>query len=192
LRALWTTDYWRGVDAAGRVRELSPDRNLYRPVTVLSFWVTAAAAGVDAAAFRLVNLLLHALAALLVGVLCRLWGAAGGALVAVALMVVHPVATDVVNRIVGRADILAVVGVVGFLAVQRAALDDHGHRPGRAGPHHRSVPVELQGGVGLRTPPGAAHRAPSGLEPADERARRRRSDVPAARGGVGRTTRAFQ
>jgi len=119
LAALWTTDYWRGVDPAGRPTEMSTDRNLYRPVTVLSFWLNAWVAGVDAPAFRVVNVVLHALAAWLVGVLCRRWGAGRGALAAAAVVLLHPVATDVVNRIVGRADVLALAGIAGFLVVQR-------------------------------------------------------------------------
>lgn len=119
--ALWTSDYWLGVDPSGTPVEMSTDRNLYRPITILSFWLNAVLTGVDASAFRAGNVIAHALAAWLVGLVCWRWGMGIGAFIATALVLVHPIATDVVNRIVGRADALALAGVAGFLATQRAA-----------------------------------------------------------------------
>jgi len=123
LRALWVTDYWRGVAPDGLVTEMSTDRNLYRPVTIASFWLTSWFAGIDATPFRVGNVLLHALAATLIGMLCVALGWRRGGPVAVVFVLVHPVATDVVNRIVGRADVLAVIGVLAFVLVQRHARD---------------------------------------------------------------------
>ncbi len=123
LCGLWVTDYWTGIDAGGRTRRLSEDRNLYRPVTVLSLWLNAAAVGVEPASrFRGVNVLLHAGAAWLVGLWCASWLGSRAGWLASGLFVLHPLATDVVNRIVGRADLLVVLGVVGFLVVQSRAL----------------------------------------------------------------------
>jgi len=122
LRGLWVTDYWTGIDGAGRTRRLSEDRNLYRPVTVLSLWLNAAVLGVEPARFRWINVVLHAGAAWVVGLWCASWLARRAGWLASGLFVLHPVATDVVNRIVGRADVMAVLGVVGFLVVQSRAL----------------------------------------------------------------------
>lgn len=118
FRALWVTDYWRGVAPDGQVTEMSTDRNLFRPVTIASFWLTSWIAGIDPMAFRVGNVVLHALAATLIGLLCVAMGWRRGGIVAAAFVLVHPVATDVVNRIVGRADVLAVVGVAACLVVQ--------------------------------------------------------------------------
>ncbi len=123
FRALWVTDYWRGIAPDGRLTEMSTDRNLYRPVTIASLWLTSWLAGIDVRPFRVGNVVLHALAATLIGVLCIALGWRRGAVVAVAFVLLHPVATDVVNRIVGRADVLAVIGVTSYVLVQWRAGD---------------------------------------------------------------------
>jgi tetratricopeptide (TPR) repeat protein len=118
---LWTADYWQGVDQQGRVIELGNDRNLYRPVTIFSFWLDASVGAVEPASFRRTSVLLHAVAAWMVGLWCAAWCGRRAGAVAAAIVLLHPTATDVVNRIVGRADILVVLGVAAFLATQRAA-----------------------------------------------------------------------
>jgi len=121
LANIWVTDYWAQTDRQGRVFLYGYDRNLYRPVTVFTFWLNALVADVAPADFRVVNILLHAAAAGMVGLWAARWvGRAGGAVAAIAVLF-HPVATDVVNRIVGRADILVLLGVAGALAIQRGA-----------------------------------------------------------------------
>ena len=124
FRKLWSTDYWEGIDADGRVVPLTVDRNLYRPVTMLSLWLNAALGGSAPWSFRIINVLLHALSAWLVGLLCTRWFGAVPGIIAAAAVLLHPVATDVVNRIVGRADILVLLGVSGALAVQSVAARD--------------------------------------------------------------------
>lgn len=121
LWRLWTVDYWTGVYEDGETWELSEDRNLYRPVTVLSYWINSVVTGISPAGFRFVNLLLHVTAAWIVGLWCARWFDVKAGWIASGIVLLHPVATDVVNRIVGRADILSIVGVAGFLLVQRTA-----------------------------------------------------------------------
>ncbi len=123
LRKLWTTDYWEGIDPDGRVTRLTVDRNLYRPVTILSFWLNARIAGVRPWSFRVVNVLLHAASAWLVALLGARWFGRRAAVVAALAVLLHPVATDVVNRIVGRADILVLLGIAGVLAIQSIAAE---------------------------------------------------------------------
>ncbi|MFQ5877252.1 MAG: tetratricopeptide repeat protein [Acidobacteriota bacterium] len=104
--------------------------NLYRPVTILSFGVNHALGGLRPLGYRVTNLLLHALVSLLVLALAsRVLGArpgapaGGGAFVAAALFAVHPVHTEVLGEVVGRAELLAALGVVGsvltFLEARR-------------------------------------------------------------------------
>jgi tetratricopeptide (TPR) repeat protein len=121
LVRLWTVDYWQGVDPQGHVQEVGGDRGLYRPVTIASYWLEARCCGVTPRAFRLVNVLLHAAAAWVVGLWCAAWLGVAAGVAASAVVLFHPTATDVVNRIVGRADILALLAVAGFLLVQRTA-----------------------------------------------------------------------
>ena len=136
LRAIWSSHYWMLIGAAGQTRPFGNDANLYRPFTVTSYLINeipvAFAAGSAAAdnprtdrirriAYRSVNVLLHAAAALLIGWWCAMrFGTVSGAAAAL-LVVVHPVATDVINRLVGRADILVLLGASGVLLVQHAA-----------------------------------------------------------------------
>ena len=127
LFGLWTIAYTQGLDQNGRVISLMDEdpngqiRTVYRPVTTTTYWLNAILTGLTPEAFRLVNICLHALGAWLVGVwIAQLFGPFAG-LVASLAIVVHPLATDVINRIVGRSDILMIVGVAGFLATQRTA-----------------------------------------------------------------------
>lgn len=123
LTRLWTADYWQGVDPQGRVIALGDDRNLYRPVTIFSFWLDGVLAGVQPASFRRTNVVAHAAAAWMIGLWCAAWCGRRAGTVAAAVVLLHPTATDVVNRVVGRADILVLLAVAAFLATQRAAQE---------------------------------------------------------------------
>ncbi|MBI3450431.1 MAG: tetratricopeptide repeat protein [Acidobacteria bacterium] len=97
--------YWAGTDAAG---------DLYRPLTVATYWLNARLAGMEPWSFHLVNVLLHGLAAALVTALgLRLTASPAAASVAGALFATHPVLSEAVVSIVGRADILAAIFVLG-------------------------------------------------------------------------------
>jgi hypothetical protein len=117
ILTLWGHDYW-----AGRSPE---DRNLYRPIVIASYWLNARlpGAGMSPAGFRVVNVLLLATMAWLVWAWLMTSGGGGAkpqAAIAAALLVVcHPVHATVVNNIVGRADLLAMIGVMGFAVLQR-------------------------------------------------------------------------
>jgi len=117
---------------------------LYRPVTILSFALNHAAAGLRPFSYRLTNLLLHALASLLVLLLARRVLGRGAApeaprgwsdpaLVAALLFAVHPVHTEVLGEVVGRAELLAAAGTLGcvLLFLRGRDLRESG-RPGAA------------------------------------------------------------
>ena len=114
LGRLWVDDYW-----AGR----GDDPNLYRPLTILSYRLNAAASGLSPEAFRLVNVLLLGLLGAGVLAWCRRWVGAAPATFAGLVVVAHPAAAETINIIVGRADLLAMLGVVAFLLVQQRAAD---------------------------------------------------------------------
>ncbi len=106
------SDYW------------GPDINsgLHRPLVILSFalkhWLFGAEPFVD----HLVNVLLHGLVAFLVFRLLLRWSLpAGQALLVAAIFAVHPIHTEVVNEAVGRAELLAALGVLLVLYVSRRA-----------------------------------------------------------------------
>jgi Flp pilus assembly protein TadD len=121
LRKLWITPYLQGIRPDGSLTELFADPNPYRPIAAATFWANAWLTGVDPLRFRIVNLLLHAMAAWLIGLLASRWSTSSAGLIAGAIVVLHPIATDVINRIVGRSELLVVVGMAGFLCIQRGA-----------------------------------------------------------------------
>lgn len=131
-RALVSQQYWPG--GAGNA--------LYRPLPMLTFALTAAVS-TDPVAFRVPNLLLHALAAFALYLLAR--DTSGDALVGAAsaiLFVVHPIHTAPLNAIVDRAELLAACfGLFGLWLYWRDAAPDA--RPSRARPLTAAVCVAL-------------------------------------------------
>ncbi len=128
--------------------------NLYRPVTLLSFALNRAVTGSGASGYRAVNLALHVLVTLLVYVVGRrltgrLVAGAGvvvrppvgsppeswidAPILAALLFAVHPVHTEVLGMIVGRAELLAAAGALGSVALFLAAREAGESGPGGAG-----------------------------------------------------------
>jgi Flp pilus assembly protein TadD len=95
---------------------------LYRPVTVLTFAVNEAVAPGNAAGFHLVNVLLHAGVTVLVYWLGIELFAARTALIAAVLFALHPLHTEAVTSIVGRAELL--VAFFGLLALLSTGAAD--------------------------------------------------------------------
>ncbi len=111
--------YWAGEAGVGR---------LYRPVAQAAFAAQWRAFGGEARAFHMVNVLLHALVATLVAVLCgqlvHRWRPeaearerAVAALLGGAFFAVHPVHVEAVANVVGQAELWAALGVVGGVVV---------------------------------------------------------------------------
>ncbi len=103
-----------------------PEAGLYRPVTILSYWLTARIFGRAAWAFHAGNLLLNAaVAILLTGVLLRLFPRhRGTALAASFIFAVHPLHSEAVASIVGRAELWAAFW---SMAAYSLALRTSGH-----------------------------------------------------------------
>lgn len=90
---------------------------LYRPLTSLSYAIQWSLHGDRAWAFHLVNVLLHAGASALAAVLgTRLLGLTGG-WIAGAIFAVHPVHVEAVANIVGRAELLCALGMLGSMVL---------------------------------------------------------------------------
>jgi protein O-mannosyl-transferase len=108
LRAIVTTEYWGSQEHSG----------LYRPLTTLTYAVNYSFLGNEQrpAGYHAVNLLLHWANALMVFALTRrVLGDARAAAAAAALFAVHPLATEAVTNIVGRADLMAAFFVLAAL-----------------------------------------------------------------------------
>lgn len=100
----WTEGYFPdGVD------------NLYRPLTSMSFALQWWINGDRPWAFHLVNVLLYGACAAAVAELARRMGGGTVAYVAGLLFAVHPIHTEVVAGVVGRADLLCTLTFLGAL-----------------------------------------------------------------------------
>jgi hypothetical protein len=105
------------------------ESGLYRPLTTLSYLFNYSVLGDGAspAGYHLVNLLLHLLNVLLFyAVARRLIRSFWPATFAAALWAVHPVLTESVTNIVGRADLLASAAILGGLLLYWKAVDSAG------------------------------------------------------------------
>jgi tetratricopeptide (TPR) repeat protein len=108
VKAILTKNYWWPKTGDG----------LYRPVTTLSILFNYAVLenGPNAAGYHVVNFVLHAINVWLVYELALLLlRSAGPAFFAAAIWAVHPIGTEAVSSIVGRADLLAAMAVLGGL-----------------------------------------------------------------------------
>ena len=100
---IFTTNYWSrgGGTAVG-------DPTLYRPLTVLSYAVDYAIWNLSPVAFHAMNVAFHAAVSVLVFVIAAaVLGSSPAAFAAAAIFAVHPVHTEAVTGVVGRAEVLA-------------------------------------------------------------------------------------
>ena len=119
IESILTEKYWYG--ASGR----SLTSGLYRPFTTLSYLLNYAVLGNGSrpAGYHAVNLLLHLLNVALVYALGMvIFGEIAPAWALAAIWGLHPLLTESVTNIVGRADLLAALGVLaGLLCSVQAA-----------------------------------------------------------------------
>ncbi|HEY5998010.1 MAG TPA: tetratricopeptide repeat protein [bacterium] len=103
---IFTHDYWR-----------IPGSNLYRPLTLLTLSANYFVSGESPWSYRLVNQLLHCCNVVLLFRLLGLFPFANPALpfLAAALFAVHPAATEAVDLVVGRAELLSFLFAIAAL-----------------------------------------------------------------------------
>jgi len=113
VATLVSHDYWYPFGAGG----------LYRPATTISYLVSYAVLGSGdrPLGYHVASLLLHlACTYALYALVLRVQGVRWTAAVAAALFGLHPLATEAVSSIAGRADLLAALGVLTALAIHAA------------------------------------------------------------------------
>lgn len=99
LRAIFGAGYWPGPDM---------EEPHYRPLVIFSYAFNYAVAGLRPFTYHLVNVLLHAgNSALVYCLFVALFKARGVALGAAAAFALHPIHTEAVANVVGRAELLA-------------------------------------------------------------------------------------
>jgi protein O-mannosyl-transferase len=118
--SFWTifvSDYW--------YHYIGTTPDLYRPLTIASYALNYAVSGLYSPAFHVVNVLLHALfCGLLVALVDALLRDRSLAIVAGLLFAVHPIHTESVTSIVGRAEVMSALFLVValYLHTRRYAL----------------------------------------------------------------------
>lgn len=107
---IWTSHYWAGkIDAN--------DKGLYRPLTLTTYNLQYAISGENPMPFHVLNILLHALVCLvLMKTLYLLTGDLRMVFIAGLWYAVHPIHTEAVSGIVGRAEILAALFILTSMA----------------------------------------------------------------------------
>jgi tetratricopeptide (TPR) repeat protein len=115
---IWTTDHWSDM------KDTTPNRDLlYRPVSLASYRIVRMIGGEGPFGQLLANVLLHALISVLIVRLCRhLRGSNAAAMVAGVVFAVLPIHTEVIANVVGRADLLATVGVLLAVLAHRRSM----------------------------------------------------------------------
>ena len=106
IPAIWTTHYWAGkIDAN--------DTGLYRPLTLTTYNLQYALSGKNAAAYHILNILLHALVCLaLMKLVQLLFNDYKIVVITGVLFALHPIHTEAVAGIVGRAELLASLFII--------------------------------------------------------------------------------
>jgi len=108
--SLFFHDFW-----GQNIRAIDSHKS-YRPITTLTYRINWILHGENARGFHLVNLALHGLMCILVLLLARrIFGQEPAALVATLTFVFHPMHTESVAALVGRADLLAGCFFIGTL-----------------------------------------------------------------------------
>jgi protein O-mannosyl-transferase len=116
-----TQDYWYGHSVSG----------LFRPLTTFSYQFNYAVLGngTNPAGYHFLNFLLHAVnASLVFGLGLLLWEEAAPAFAMAALWALHPVLTESVTNVVGRADLLSTLSILGALFLYLRAQNAEGTR----------------------------------------------------------------
>lgn len=162
-RAIWLSDWWLPQDSEVFAEFNRRDR-LYRPLAMQTFAVEYSIFGLWPAAFHATNILLHAAACGLVWVFVRrLLGDIPVAAAAALLFAVHPIHCEAVANIVGRAEVLATLGILaGCLLLMRSGVN--------SGPNRATVP-----------PLHGEHGPPARANPPNERTPASSSTVSAGR-----------
>lgn len=115
LKNLFLNDFW------GTPMSEERSHKSYRPLTVLTFRMNYLWSELSAASYHLLNVLLHVLVCVLFLRVCRLFLDHRHSLMAALLFAVHPIHTEAVTGVVGRAELLSSIFLLAaFLAYTRS------------------------------------------------------------------------
>lgn len=106
---MFLNDFW------GTSLSKEQSHKSYRPLTVLTFRMNYAVHGLDPFGYHIVNVILHAAVTILFYRLCLHFLPNVSSMVASALFAVHPIHTEAVTSVVGRAELLSALAFLGAL-----------------------------------------------------------------------------
>uniref|UniRef100_A0AAY4CI37 Protein O-mannosyl-transferase TMTC3 n=1 Tax=Denticeps clupeoides TaxID=299321 RepID=A0AAY4CI37_9TELE len=120
LQNLFLNDFW------GTPMSEERSHKSYRPLTVLTFRLNYWFSELSAASYHFLNVGLHAVVCVLFLRVCRLFLDRTSSLVAALLFAVHPIHTEAVTGVVGRAELLSSIFLLAaFLAYTKSKGPDH-------------------------------------------------------------------
>ncbi|KAG9272126.1 transmembrane and TPR repeat-containing protein 3 [Astyanax mexicanus] len=120
IQNLFLNDFW------GTPMSEERSHKSYRPLTVLTFRLNYLLSQLTPLSYHLLNVLLHAAVCVLFLRFCRLLLDRKTSLVAALLFAVHPVHTEAVTGVVGRAELLSSIFLLAaFLAYTKSKGPDH-------------------------------------------------------------------
>ncbi|XP_033888355.1 protein O-mannosyl-transferase TMTC3 isoform X1 [Acipenser ruthenus] len=120
LMNLFRNDFW------GTPMTEERSHKSYRPLTVLTFRINYVFSELSAKSYHLLNLVLHAVVCLIFLQVCRLFLDQKSSLVAALLFAVHPIHTEAVTGVVGRAELLSSIFLLAaFLSYTKSKSPDN-------------------------------------------------------------------
>jgi len=129
VRQIWLADWW--AHAHQTADENDQRDRLYRPLTLFTFALNYAVHGLHATGFHALNLLLHAVVCFILWHFAkRFTGDSAVATITAVLFAIHPVHTEAVANVVGRAEILAALFLLGGLLILQPTNATPGLRRG--------------------------------------------------------------
>uniref|UniRef100_A0A672SJK5 Protein O-mannosyl-transferase TMTC3 n=1 Tax=Sinocyclocheilus grahami TaxID=75366 RepID=A0A672SJK5_SINGR len=120
LQNLFLNDFW------GTPMSEERSHKSYRPLTVLTFRLNYLFSKLSSSSYHLLNVVLHAVVCVLFLHFCRLLLDRSTSFVAALLFAVHPIHTEAVTGVVGRAELLSSIFLLAaFLAYTKSKGTDH-------------------------------------------------------------------
>uniref|UniRef100_A0A8C1YWL8 Protein O-mannosyl-transferase TMTC3 n=2 Tax=Cyprinus carpio TaxID=7962 RepID=A0A8C1YWL8_CYPCA len=120
LKNLFLNDFW------GTPMSEERSHKSYRPLTVLTFRFNYLFSELSSSSYHLLNVVLHAVVCVLFLHFCRLLLDRSTSLIAALLFAVHPIHTEAVTGVVGRAELLSSIFLLAaFLAYTKSKGADH-------------------------------------------------------------------
>uniref|UniRef100_A0A673L5H0 Protein O-mannosyl-transferase TMTC3 n=1 Tax=Sinocyclocheilus rhinocerous TaxID=307959 RepID=A0A673L5H0_9TELE len=120
LKNLFLNDFW------GTPMSEERSHKSYRPLTVLTFRLNYLFSELSSSSYHLLNVVLHAVVCVLFLHFCRLLLDRSTSLIAALLFAVHPIHTEAVTGVVGRAELLSSIFLLAaFLAYTKSKGADH-------------------------------------------------------------------